>query len=106
MSRALRKLLLLLFVFAAAAALLPGRAAAVDPCARPQRSTNWIDFGSIALTDVLARPGTILAVGSGDYPALVRQRGAVSIYWDMYLKSRVGLPNTPNDPDTIVNRAN
>src|SRR5262245_15897542 len=106
MSRALRKLALALAAGAAAAALLPGRAAAVDPCARPQRSTNWIDFGSIALTDVLARPGTILAVGSGDYPAQVRSRGSVTIHWDMYLKSRVGLPNTPADADTIVNRAN
>jgi hypothetical protein len=101
-----KRLLLLLVLSVLVAVVAPGRASAVDPCARPQRSTNWIDFGSIALTDVLARPGTILAVGSGDYPAQVRSRGAVTIHWDMYLKSRVGLPTTPADPDTIVNRAN
>jgi hypothetical protein len=101
-----RKLLLLLFSCAFAAALLPGRAGAVDSCGRPDRGTNWIDWGSTVLTDVLARPGTILAVSSGDYPDQVRQRGAVTVYGDLYLKSRVGLPTTPLDPAAVPDRAN
>jgi hypothetical protein len=106
MAGPVRKLAVLLFACVAAAAWLPGRASATDACGRPQRSTNWIDFGSTALTDVLARPGTILAVSSGAYPALVRGRGSVTIHWDMYLKRRIGLPNAPADPSTIVERAN
>jgi hypothetical protein len=67
----------------------------------------WIDFASIPLTDVLARPGTILAVATGDYPARVRDKGALTIYWDMYLnKSRVGLPNAPAPADVVADRAN
>ena len=106
-ARVLRKLTLLLFCCAAAAVLLPGHASASDPCGRPQRPTNWIDFGSTALTDTLARPGTILAVSTGEYPALIRQHGAVTIYWDMYLnKLRVGTPTVPFEPETAIARAN
>ena len=104
--RAVRKLLILLVSCACAAALLPGRAAAADVCGRPDRPTNWIDWGSTVLTDVLARPGSILAVSSGDYPAQVRQRGAVTVYGDLYLKSRVGLPSAPLLAAEIPDRAN
>jgi hypothetical protein len=83
----------------------PGRAAAADACGRPDRATNWIDSAPPALAPVFAKPGTILAVSSGDFPAQVRQQGAVTIHFDMYLKSRVGLPTTPADPATIVDRA-
>jgi hypothetical protein len=86
--------------------MLPGRAGAADACGRPDRGTNWIDWGSTVLTEVLARPGTILAVSSGDYPEQVRQRGAVTVYGDLYLKSRVGLPTTPLDPALVPDRAN
>jgi hypothetical protein len=103
--RAVRKLLVLLLLCAGAAAVLPGRAAAVDSCGRPDRGTNWIDWGSTVLTDVLARPGTILAVSSGDYPDQVRQRGALTVYGDLYLRLRVGLPTTPFDPAGIPDRA-
>jgi hypothetical protein len=103
---ALRKLVVLLLLCAAAAALLPGRAAALDSCGRPERATNWIDWGSVALTDVLARPGTILAVSSGGYPEQVRQRGAVTVYGDLYLKARVGQPSTPLDPAEVPDQAN
>jgi len=89
-----------------AAAVLPGRAAAADPCGRPDRPTNWIDSAPPALAPVFAKPGTILAVSSGDFPAQVRQQGAVTIHFDQYLKARVGLPTTPADPDTVVDRAN
>ena len=102
----MRKLLLLVLLCASAAALLPGHASAADACGRPDRGTNWIDWGSTVLTDVLARPGTILAVSSGDYPAQVRQKGAVTVYGDLYLRSRVGLPTTPMDPAEIPERAN
>jgi len=101
-----RKLLALLVVAAGAAAILPGRAAAADACGRPDRVTNWIDSAPPALAPVFAKPGTILAVSSGDFPAQVREQGAVTIHFDQYLRSRVGLPTTPADPATVVDRAN
>jgi hypothetical protein len=68
--------------------------------------TNWIDSAPPALAPVFARPGTILAVGSGDFPAQLRQSGAVTIHFDMYLRARVGLPTTPTDPTTVADAAN
>ena len=49
--------------------------------------------------------GLVVAVGSGDFPAQLRQLGAETIHWDNYLRSRVGLPTTPMDPATIADRA-
>jgi hypothetical protein len=100
-----RKLLVLFVLCAGAAATLPGRAAA-DSCGRPDRVTNWIDSAPPALAVVFAKPGTILAVSSGDFPAQVRQQGAVTIHYDNYLRTRVGQPTAPADPSTIVDRAN
>jgi hypothetical protein len=101
-----RKLVLLVALSALAVALVPARAHATDACGRPVRSTNWIDFGWPALTSVFARPGSILAVSSGDFPAQMRAAGAVTVYFDLNFKARVGIPNAPTDPATIVDRAN
>jgi hypothetical protein len=103
--RTVPKLLVLLVLCAGATAILPGRAAAADSCGRPDRVTNWIDTAPPALAPVFAKPGTVLAVSSGDFPAQVRQLGAVTIHFDQYLKSRVGLPSTPLDPGAVVERA-
>jgi hypothetical protein len=100
-----RKLVVLFVLCAAAAAILPSLAAAADSCGRPDRATNWIDSAPPALAPVFAKTGTILAVSSGDFPAQVRQQGAVTIHFDQYLKSRVGLPTAPADPETIGERA-
>jgi hypothetical protein len=101
----MRKFLLVLFLCAGAASLSPGRAVAADACGRPDRVTNWIDAAPPALAPVFAKPGTVLAVSSGDFPAQVRQLGAVTIHFDQYLRSRVGLPSAPADPTTVVERA-
>jgi hypothetical protein len=104
-----RKLLLLLFLLLVGAFLAPARASArpaTDVCGRPIRTTNWIDLGWPGLTSVFARPGTILAVSSGDFPAQMRAQGAVTVYFDLHLRNRIGIPNAPADPDTIVDRAN
>lgn len=102
----MRKLLTLLVLCIAAAALAPARAHATDECGRPIRTTNWIDFGHPTLASVFARPGTILAVSSGDFPAQMRAAGAVTVYFDLNLRKRVGIPNAPADPSTIVAKAN
>ena len=59
-----------------------------------------------ALKSVFGRPGVIAAVSTGDFPAQMRQAGARTIYWDMNLNNRVGLPTAPTAPETIVDRAN
>jgi hypothetical protein len=101
-----RKLLVLLAVCVGVASLLPGRAAADDACTPAEGVTSWIDAAPPDLAPVFARPGLVIAVGSGDFPAQLRQQGAETIHWDNYLRSRVGLPTTPADPETIVDRAN
>ena len=68
----------------------------------------WIDFadGSVPFWQTFARPGVIAAASNLLYPPQIRQRGAQTVYWDMYLNNRVGRPDAPRDPATIVERAN
>jgi hypothetical protein len=101
-----RKLLVFFAVCAGVVSLLPGRAAADDACTPPEGVTSWIDAAPPELAPVFGRPGLVIAVGSGDFPAQLRQQGAATIHWDNYLRSRVGLPTTPMDSETIVDRAN
>jgi len=100
------RLLLLISLCAVAGAFAPGQALATDPCGRPEARLHWIDFGFPDFANVFGRPGTILAVSSGDFPAQMRATGALTVYWDMYLNKRVGQPATPADPSTAVDRAN
>ena len=86
--------------------MLPGRAAADDACTPAEDVVQWIDAAPPDLVPVFGKPGLVVAVGSGDFPAQLRQQGAETIHWDNYLRSRVGLPTTPIDPETIVDRAN
>lgn len=67
---------------------------------------HWIDYGRPEFTSIFARPGTILAVSSGDFPAQMRDAGVVTIYWDMYLNRRVGTPTAPADPAVAIAKAN
>lgn len=99
--------LLLITVLALAAASAPRADHRQLPCGLPdQGPTAWIDFGWPSFAQTFGKPGVIVAVSSGDFPAQMRQLGAGTIYWDMYLKNRVGIPNAPKDPATIVERAN
>ena len=102
----MRRLLLLLCLCAVATGFAPGRAAAIDSCGRPEGHVDWIDYGRPEFTKIFARPGTILAVSSGDFPAQMRSAGVVTIYWDMYLNRRVGIPTAPADPAVAVSKAN
>ena len=99
----MKKLLLapLLLVGALAA---PGHAAA-GPCGVPDSPPVWIDFATPEVADVFGRPGLVLAASSGDFPARMRTAGAKTIYWDMYLRTRVGTPAAPADPALMEERA-
>ena len=44
----------------------------------------------------------IVGAWTGDFPARMRAAGAKTVYWDMYLKARVGSPGRRPNPDTIV----
>src|SRR3954451_11166154 len=72
-----RKLLVLFVICAGFASLLPGRAAADDSCTPPDGVVTWIDTAPPDLVPVFARPGLVIAAGSGDLPAQLRQAGSV-----------------------------
>jgi hypothetical protein len=75
-------------------------------CGLPQVSPIWADYGRPELSSIFGRPGAVLAVSGGSFPAEMRSAGAATIYFDLYLKGRVGEPSAPADPSTIVDKAN
>jgi hypothetical protein len=99
------KLLVLFMLCLGAAALLPGRAHAAT-CTPPDAVTTWIDAAPPELTPVFGKPGLVIAAGSGDFPAQLRQLGAGTIHYDNYLRARVGSSTAPADPASVVDRAN
>jgi hypothetical protein len=107
------RLLLILGALAVLAALLPASVdrahADANPCGIPGYSTLWIDYADSSVPfrlDVFARPGVIGAVSSQSASQAMRDRGGLSVYWDMYLNNRVGTPSAPADPATIQAKAN
>lgn len=90
---------------AALAALSLAPSAFAGPCGLPDGKPVWVDFGVPELSSVFARPGTVLAVSTGNFPAEARARGSQTVYWDMYLNRRVGTPTAPADPAVIAERA-
>jgi hypothetical protein len=88
----------LLIALAAAVALV----AAAEPaqaanCGLPETKPLWVDYGTPERISVFGRPGVIVAGSGVDYPTRARAAGAKTVYWDMYLSSRVGTPMKPLD---------
>lgn len=76
----------------------PARAA--GPCGLPERGKGaaaWVDFadGSVPFWYRFARPGVIAAASNFIYPPRLRAAGARTVYFDLYLNSRVGTPAKP-----------
>jgi hypothetical protein len=92
---------------AAPAALAPADAApAAAPCGLPTAKPLWIEHTTPGvITRVFGKPGMVLGVSTGDFPAKLRATGARTVYWDMNLNRRVGTPTAPTDPATMVDRA-
>jgi hypothetical protein len=81
------------------------------PCGLPASSPLWIDYTDATVPfwkQIFARPGLVLATppGTGALPTQLRSAGASTIYFDLKLQTRVGTPDAPSDPATIVDTAN
>ena len=100
------------------AALLLGGAARADDvpptppadlhvCALPGKTPYWFDYvdGSVPFWRLFARPGVVATAPNLQLPALIRARGGTTVYFDLHLKERVGVPNAPADPATLDARA-
>jgi hypothetical protein len=77
-------------------------------CVLSTATPVWIDFadGSVPFWRLFAKPGIVAAASNLLYPPQLRQRGARTVYFDLYLNRRVGTPSAPADPATIVAKAN
>ena len=108
MDARVRKLALLVAASAALLTAAPAQARPAAPCGLPNATTWWIDYadGNVPFWQMFARPGHISAAANMIFPPQIRARGADTVYWDMYLKKRVGTPTLPADPAVIVERAN
>jgi hypothetical protein len=97
-----KRLLVVLLVCSFGVAAAPGDARA-DTCDLPRQKPLWIDFadGSVPYWPMFARPGIVAAAANFIYPAQLRQRGAKTIYWEMNLRHRVGIPTRPMRPDLV-----
>ena len=99
----MRYLLGILLVVAAFAAVSePARA---DSCGLPDAKPLWVDYGAPQLLPVFGRSGVVVAGSGAEYPTAARAAGAKTVYWDMYLSTRVGTPSAPADPDVLPARA-
>ncbi len=68
------------------------------------KGPSWVDFadGSVPFWRLFAKPGVVAAASNLIYPPRLRAAGAKTVYFDLYLKRRVGTPSAPADPATIV----
>ena len=103
----LKRILLIIVAALAAVGVAPERSSA-GTCGIPGQGTVWIDFadGSVPFWQLFARPGVIAAASNFIYPPQLRAQGAKTVYWDMYLRRRVGTPLEPFDPGLVIERAN
>jgi len=69
---------------------------------------TWLDFadGSVPFWQVFAKPGVVAMASNFIYPPKLREAGARTVYFDLYLNRRVGTTSKPADPSTIVAKAN
>jgi hypothetical protein len=77
-------------------------------CILPAKTPVWLDFadGSVPFWNLFAKPGVVAMASNFIYPPRLRAAGAQTVYFDLYLNRRVGTPNAPADPATIVEKAN
>jgi hypothetical protein len=68
----------------------------------------WLDFadGSVPFWSLFAKPGVTALASNLIFPPKLREAGAQTAYFDLYLNRRVGTTSAPADPATIVEKAN
>ena len=93
---------ILLAAGAFAAAAQPASGA---PCGLPDAKPLWVDYGAPELLPRFGRPGVVVAGAGAEYPTKARSLGAKTVYWDMYLNTRVGTPSAPVHHDLLPERA-
>lgn len=98
----MKRLLVVLLGCVALFAAAPGQAEA-RPCGLANASPLWIDFadGSVPYWPMFARPGVTAAAANFLFPPQIRALGADTVYWEMYLRQRVGTPNKPKEPAVV-----
>jgi len=96
---------LLTILLAAGAFAAASRPAAAAPCGLPDAKPLWVDYGAPELLERFGRPGSVVAGAGAAYPAKARSLGAKTVYWDMYLNTRVGTPSAPAHQDLLPARA-
>ena len=101
----MQKKLVLIAAAALGLGLFAPAVAEAAPCGLPDAQPQWIDFGAPELIERFGRPGVVVAGSGVDYPTRARAAGAKTVYWDMYLSSRVGTPMEPADPDGLPAKA-
>ncbi|MGZ4384462.1 MAG: hypothetical protein ACXVY3_07675 [Gaiellaceae bacterium] len=77
-------------------------------CGLPATPPLWIDYADSSVPfgqAIFGRPGIIAASARIPTAAALRQAGAQTIYFDLYLKDKVGTTVKPADPATIAARA-
>jgi len=95
-----------------ALALAGGRGAPAQElqanCVLPSQTPVWLDFadGSVPFWQEFAKPGIVALASNLIFPPRLREAGAQTAYFDLYLNRRVGTPSAPADPATIVDKAN
>jgi len=87
-------------VLAATAALLAPDVAHTA-CGLPDAKPLWVDYGAPELLERFGRPGVVVAGAGEAYPSKARSLGAKTVYWDMYLNTRVGTPSAPVHHDLL-----
>lgn len=82
-------------------------AQAADACGLPTSGTTWVDFadGSVPFWYRFARPGVVAAASNFIYPPKLRAAGAKTVYFDLYMNSRVGTPAKPTTEQEVVDWA-
>jgi hypothetical protein len=103
-----RRALVLAGVVAIACTAAAARpAGAATSCGLPEKGTAWIDFadGSVPFWYRFARPGVIAAASNFLFPPKLRAAGAKTVYFDLYLNSRVGTPDKPEKQELVVDWA-
>lgn len=102
-----RKLLLAGVIAIALFAGTAQAAQAADACGLPTSGTTWVDFadGSVPFWYRFARPGVVAAASNFIYPPKLRAAGAKTVYFDLYLNSRVGTPAKPTTEQEVVDWA-